>query len=113
MFNKSWRQQDVSPTALLNDLGWQQLNERRKQQRLMMLYKISNQLVAIPPNVLKTPGRTLRDHSKKHQTIITTCNTVKYCFFQNTIPEWNKLPGDVVAAELTAIFKRRLAVHLC
>ena len=113
VFNKSWRQQDVSPTALLNDLGWQQLNERRKQQRLMMLYKISNQLVAIPPTVLKTPGRTLRGHSKKYQTIRTTCDTVKYSFFPNTIPEWNKLPNDVVAAESTAIFKRRLAAHLC
>ena len=58
VYNKSWRQQDVSLTALLKRLGWQQLEERRKQQRLVMLYNVANQSVAIPPSQFKHPDRT-------------------------------------------------------
>ena len=44
---KAYRQQDVSPTNLLKELGWQPLEKRREQQRLTMMYKISNGLVAV------------------------------------------------------------------
>ena len=32
----------------MNELGWKPLNERRKEQRLVLLFKIVNDLVAIP-----------------------------------------------------------------
>ena len=113
VFNKSWKQQDVSPTALLKQLGWQQLEDRRKHQRLVMLYKIANQYVAIPPSKLVSPGRTTRGHSRKFQTIRTTCDKVKYSYFPRTIPDWNRLPDEVVTAGSVASFKRSLAAHLC
>ena len=37
-----------SVTAMMNELGWKPLNERRKEQRLVLLFKIVNDLVAIP-----------------------------------------------------------------
>jgi hypothetical protein len=33
---------------MMNELGWKPLNERRKEQRLVLLFKIVNDLVAIP-----------------------------------------------------------------
>ena len=45
---------------------------------------------------------------------IPTCSTRyrKMSFFPRTIPEWNKLPQAVVAAESLDCFKSRLATHL-
>ena len=40
--NKGWREQGVSPTAILNDLGWETLAERREKQRLIMFFRISH-----------------------------------------------------------------------
>ena len=56
VYNKGWRQQGVSPSELLHELGWEPLDlaarrECREKQRLTMLYKISNDLVAVPPPV--------------------------------------------------------------
>jgi hypothetical protein len=31
---------------MMNELGWKPLNERRKEQRLVLLFKIVNDLVA-------------------------------------------------------------------
>ena len=39
---KSYWERDVSPTELLQDLGWGTLAERRKEHRLTMMYKIKN-----------------------------------------------------------------------
>ena len=83
---KSYWDKDVSPTNLINDLGWKTLADRRKHQRLTMVYKISNGLVAIPPTHLVAPARTLRGHSKKYQTIQTSCDVTKYSFYVRTIP---------------------------
>jgi hypothetical protein len=33
---------------MMNELGWKPLNERRKEQRRVLLFKIVNDLVAIP-----------------------------------------------------------------
>ena len=82
VYKKSFWDKEVSPTKLIQELGWKTLETRREHQRLSMMYKISNHLVAIPPTQLISPARTLRGHSKKFKTIRTTCDTVKYSFFQ-------------------------------
>ena len=63
-YNKGWRERNVSPTELLNQLGWHTLSDRCRQQRLALLYKISNNLIAIPDTRLQEPARTTRGHSK-------------------------------------------------
>ena len=57
---KSYWERDVSPTELLQDLGWGTLAERRKEQRLTMMYKIKNNLVAVPSTQLVAPQRPQR-----------------------------------------------------
>ena len=69
VFNKSWKQRDVSLTALLKQLGWQQLEDRRKHQCLVMLFKIANPSVLIPPSQLVIRhGRTTRGHTAENST---------------------------------------------
>ena len=40
----------TSVTKLLNELQWDSLQERHQQQRLVFMYKILNDQVAVPPN---------------------------------------------------------------
>ena len=57
VFNKSWRDRNVSPTAPMKQLGWQSLENRRYHQRMTMMYNISHGLVAVPPTELVKPQR--------------------------------------------------------
>ena len=44
-------QRASSVTAMMNELGWKPLAHRRREQRLTLLIKIINGLVAIPATV--------------------------------------------------------------
>ncbi len=44
-----------SPTEMLKELGWLSLEERRRQQRLTILFKIVNGIVAIDADQYLTP----------------------------------------------------------
>ena len=107
VFNKGWREQDVSVSALLKELGWQTLAERRENQRLTMIYKISHGLVAVPPTRLIKPSRSTRGHSRKYQVISTTLDRVKNSFYPRTIPQWNRLSNDTVNAQSLELFKTK------
>ena len=107
VYNKSWRQQGVSPTALLEELGWHTLEERRRQQRLAMLYRIENHLIAVQSTRLQRPARQTRGHQHKYQVIATTHDIVKFSFFQRTIRDWNSLPSETVAAPTLGTFKQK------
>ena len=107
---RSLRDGEVSVTALLDDLKWKTLEERRKDLRLILMYKIVNGLVAVPTTPLKPAlGRTRANHQFKYQTIRTNCDTVKYSYFPRTIPEWNNLKSDIVNSPSVDAFKARLS----
>ena len=53
VYNKTWRERGVSPTALLKDLGWDPLGDRRRQHRLSLMYRITHGLVVVPPTRLE------------------------------------------------------------
>ena len=110
MKGRSLRDREVSVTALLDDLKWKTLEERRKDLRLILMYKIVNGLVALPTTPLKpASGRTRANHQFKYQTIRTNCDTVKYSYFPRTIPEWNNLKSDIVNSPSVDAFKARLS----
>ena len=108
VYKKSWYQRDVSPTALLQELEWPTLQERRQRLRLCMLYKILNGLIAVPPSRLKKPVRETRGHSKKLCVIGSTCEAVRNSFYVRTIPEWNSLNEQTVSASSLTNFKKEL-----
>ena len=97
-----------SVSDMLQELGWDSLEERRKQAQLTMLYKIINEIIDIPKERYLTPlaTKTRATHSKRLKRYSPSTDTFKYSFFPRTIPLWNTLPATVAEAPSLASFKR-------
>ena len=94
--------------AMLEDLKWQPLSLRRKNQRLSMIYKIHNNLVGIEKkNYLTLKGRILPSHTHCHQydVPVSTKDYHYYSFFPRGLREWNRLPSDVAQASSVESFR--------
>ena len=80
-------------TALIQDLGWTDLQTRRKNFRLISLYKILNRLIAVPVRDLLTPAdeRTRGGHKKSFKHIRANTTLGQNSFLYKTIPDWNHL----------------------
>ena len=106
-------QRKSSVTALIQDLGWTDLQTRRKNFRLTSLYKILNGLIAVPVSDLLTPAdeRTRVGHKKSFKHIIRA-NTMlgQNSFLYKTIPDWNHLPPAAIESRSIAAFKSQLTL---
>jgi len=100
-------------TELLKQLEFEPLQDRRRQLRLCMLFKIVNELVVVPHNeiVNLAQWRTRGSHCSKFDTMKANTDTLKYSFFPHTIRDWNSLPENIVTAPFVQSFKERL--RLC
>ena len=101
-----------SVTAMIQELGWKNLADRRRELRLALLYKVTHKLVAVPAeslNLTHPTRQTRSNHKYKYQTIRTNTNEFKNSFIPRTIPEWNSLPAPTAEAESVASFKAQLA----
>ena len=108
VYNKTWREKDVSPTQLLSDLGWKTLAQRRKEQRLIMMFKIHNGLVAVPPTQLQQSTIKTRGQSIKFRHLHSSCEKVKNSYYHRTIPEWNDLGEETVGSQTLEAFKSKI-----
>ena len=94
VLNKPWnRHHRDSITDMLNELNWPSLQERRKQARLILLYKIVNHLLLVPNRCLPSLNQTATraHHDQKFNHIQSSVNTYLYSFLPRTIPHWNDL----------------------
>ena len=101
-----------SVTTMLNQLGWRDLELRRRNIRLALLYKIINGHVAVTAADLKIrqgDTRTRGHHPHKLETGIGKTDLTKNSFTVRTILDWNSLPTSVVEANTTDTFSARLA----
>ena len=102
--------------SILEQLDWSPLQLRRKKARLEMFYKFHHGLISINSKYLPKPSKSrLSSRNNNNQSYdISTCTTRyrQMVFFPRTIPEWNKLPQEVVMAKSLDCFKSRLASHL-
>ena len=103
VFNKTWRERDVSVSDLLNQLEWQSLERRRKDARMCMMYRVHHQLITVPHTGLHSPVRDLR-----FTHLRSTHLRVQNSFFHTSIPEWNRLLSDTVTATSIDSFRARL-----
>ena len=87
-----------SVTDMLHSLNLRRLDQRRIDNRLSLMYKIHNDLVAIPvENYLVPLSRPARHcHSLSYRLITATTDYYKFSFFPRTIYHWNHLPPDIV-----------------
>ena len=80
-----------SVTSMIDTLGWPTLAERRLKTRLIMMYKITHALIAIPNNILiPTDSRTRKSHNQTFRHITTQKDTYKWSFFPHTIVQYRK-----------------------
>ena len=99
-----------SVTSMLHQLGWTSLQDRRKQQRLTMLYKIQNDLVAIDKDQYLQPitRSTRHTHPQAFKIPHSTTDYHLHSFFPQTIRDWNALPPETITAPSLNVFKSRL-----
>ena len=100
-----------SVTSMLQELQWKSLAERRRDRNVTFMYKITNGLVAVPPEYHPTPWITRSRRSKPHcmKLYQPSIDVYKYSFLPRTVIQWNALTTDVATAATLELFKSRLA----
>ena len=94
-------------TNMITQLGWNSLEERRRRNRLVMLYKIKHSLVGIDHESYlrntdpRTRGQKLLQDQDFHRAMF-------YSFFPRTTSDWNQLPTSTTAAPTLEVFCSRL-----
>ena len=103
----------VSVDALLKELGWAELSQRRRRQRLVLVYKIIQDLIAIPPESVDIALNS-RPPRKRHSRQISRFRAgdqwspVWKGTVARSVPEWNKLSPPCAEAETLDSFKAQL-----
>ncbi|MCG7877682.1 MAG: reverse transcriptase domain-containing protein [Candidatus Thiodiazotropha endolucinida] len=103
----------VSLEMLYRDTGWETLENRRRNHKLFLFYKMTNDITPaylsalIPPLVENTTTYDLRNATNIRQTM---CRTQLYynSFLPSCIRAWNELSPDVRDVNSLAIFKHRM-----
>ena len=96
-----------SVSDMLNTLQWKSLEQRRKEARLCMFYKIDRGLVAIRKEGRLIPPRRRgrNQHQCSYQLPQSRIDAHKSSYFPRTIRDWNELPDDAVQAKSLGAFK--------
>ena len=90
-------------TVILEQLKWESLKKRRKDNRLILLYKGLKGKARIPTGDLIPKTRLCRNqHSMAFQLPSASVEAYKCSFFPQTIRDWNVLPDSLISsAELS------------
>ena len=92
----------VYKTGSMNNLGqlkWESLKKRRKDNRLILLYKGLKGKSRIPTDDLIPKTRRDRNqHSLAFQIPSASKDVYKYSFFSQTIRDWNDLPESLISS---------------
>ena len=95
-------------TNMLTSLGWPTLEERRRNNRLIMLFKIQHNLVGIDPTRYLTDSDA-RTRGSKFRQDQTYHRAIWHTFFPRTTSEWNHLPMNTSSAPSLEVFRSRLS----
>ena len=85
-----------SATDMMNNLKWNTLEDRIKQARLIMFYKIINRIVQVNFNPYLHPSRRARGNQQNFRHLLTRINSYHHSFLPATIRHWNCLPNYVI-----------------
>ena len=88
-----------SMTGILGQLKWESLNKKRKDNRLILLYKDLKGKARIPTDDLIPKTRRGRNqHSLAFQIPSASKDVYKYSFFLQTFRDWNDLPESLISS---------------
>ena len=97
---------DYSPnsmTKILNDLKLEPLSERRKQNKLILLFKGINNKARIPIEQLVKPNRIPRSgHPLTFKSIYARTDNYKFSFIPDAVKLWNSLPPDILRSAMSS-----------
>ena len=88
-----------SMTGILEHLKWESVMKRRRDSRLISLYKGVKGKASIPKDDLNPLVRRCRNgHSMAYQVFIANTDIYKCSFFPQTIRDWNALPDSLISS---------------
>ena len=88
-----------SMTGIFGQLKWESLKKRRKDNRLVLLYKGLKGKARIPTDDLIPKTRRGRNqHSLAFHIPSASKDVYKYSFFPQTIRDWNDLPESLISS---------------
>ena len=97
-----------SVTSMLNNLNWPLLQQRRDIAKVIMFYKIINNLISIPHDHITISPVSTRGHNLKYIQLAAKSNTYLFSFFPSAIKLWNSLPDFVINSTNLNNFKLHL-----
>ena len=98
-----------SVTDMLADLQWKPLQERRKEARLIMLFKVINNKIALDNSQLIPLNSTSTRNTHDLSYQIPYCRTqYRQQSFPLTIKDWNSLYQDAMSAGTVESFRTHL-----
>ena len=86
-----------SVTAMMKDLNWRLPDQRRKNSRLIMLYTVTYDLVAVPSSQYPTRNTRLSRHIHplSYRQIPTLKDYYRFTFFPRSIIHWSAPPAHI------------------
>ena len=88
-----------SMTGILGQLKWKSPKKKRKDNRLILLYKGLKGKTSVPTDDLIPKTRRARNQrSMAFQTPIANTDVYKGSFFPQTIRDWNALPDSLISS---------------
>ena len=100
-----------SVTKMLNKLEWEPLEHRRAAQRLTLLYKSVNKLIAIDTDSCQTKAQGVATRKYAATAFVkppVNKDCYKYSYFPRTFAEWNMLSPEIRNAPTLGTFKTRM-----
>ena len=100
---RNYTYEKVSMTDILKKLKWESLQKRRKDNRIILLYKGLKGRAKIPTDDLIPKNRHCRNQHSWHFRYLQQVQMPIYTvFFPQTIRDWNELPDSLISsAELS------------
>ena len=97
-------------TAMLQQIGWDTLHERRANSRLAMQFRIAHNLVDIPAADHLQTYNSRKGNAAKFRVPYARTVAYRHSFFPDVTRMWNALPSDIVRAGSLDVFKKRLSL---
>jgi hypothetical protein len=107
----------TSNNKLMQELGWETLQTRRKYHKLCLFYKIHNRLTPtylndlLPPMISQIHNYNTRQ-SDKYYSSRTRTTAMQTSYFNHSARSWDALPSAITESESLSIFKSRLKRNL-
>jgi hypothetical protein len=99
-----------SVSSMIEQIEWTILEERRKHSRLLMMYKLKNNIVRVDASSKLMPNERPSRNNNEQALHVPSCKTTARndSFYPRTIKEWNTLPNCTVSVLSPESFKAQL-----